>query len=74
MRSRKTSPEKIKAVREGIPLTQQQLADELGVDRTAVAKWESRTAGKAPSPANFKALCRVLKVKAHALYAESEAA
>jgi transcriptional regulator with XRE-family HTH domain len=35
------SPAGAKAIRLGVGVTQQQLADELGVDRVTVARWES---------------------------------
>lgn len=42
------TPAEIRARREALGLTQQQLADRLGVHRVAVARWES-TAGNRDS-------------------------
>lgn len=72
MRTRRTDPRRIQAAREDAALTQAQVAEQLNVDRTAVAKWESPTAGKAPSPINFKALCDLFGCEPSDLLAEAD--
>lgn len=59
---------KIKTLREKRKMLQQELADKLGVDRTAVTKWES--GATAPKTDMLPALAKVLKCKIEDLYKE----
>lgn len=52
--------QRIKALREERGISQEALAEALGVSRQAVAKWES--GASRPSTGNLLALCRVLEV------------
>lgn len=49
---------RIKERRRTLSVTQEQLASELGVSRTAVAKWESGE--KEPTLQNLTKLCKIL--------------
>lgn len=60
MRSLTVDGAKLRRARELAGLYQVDLANEIGVDRSAVAYWESGT--YQPSGPNFLALCRVLQV------------
>jgi transcriptional regulator with XRE-family HTH domain len=53
-------------------LTQKALADEIGVDRSAISHWESPKSTKEPSAPNFKALCRALNCRAADLLVRPE--
>jgi DNA-binding transcriptional regulator YiaG len=48
------SPNQIRAIRNSLNLTQQQLADRIGTQRHTVARWE--TGVNEPKGANLKAL------------------
>ena len=56
-------PERIKAWRTHAGLTQQQLADRIGVGRTTVVMWEK--ASKQPSARSFDKLVRILSGGSH---------
>lgn len=61
MRSAKVDGAAVKRARELAGFTQDQLAARLGVQRTAVALWES---GRfQPNAANFSGLCHTLNVR-----------
>lgn len=62
----------IKQWRELRGLTQEQLADRLGIARPTLANWESTDPRRQPTATNFKALCRVLRVKASELLVVSD--
>ncbi len=55
-----TIGEKLKAARNGAGLTQEQVAEALGVSRQAVSKWENGTAE--PSTSNLLALAKLYEV------------
>lgn len=55
----------IKATREMRGLTQEAVATKIGVDRSAIAHWE--TSKTQPNAENYRDLCKVLKVKPETL-------
>lgn len=57
----------IRQQRQFLGMTQNQLADSLGVDQTAVSSWERGT--KAPGPDRQLAIARVLGCDARVLFA-----
>ncbi|MBK1785104.1 helix-turn-helix transcriptional regulator [Prauserella cavernicola] len=67
MRSTSVDGTAIRRSRELAGFTQDELARKLSVDRSAVGHWEAGR--QSPSPGNFKALCRVLRVKRESLLA-----
>lgn len=67
MRTRKVIAFRIKEAREAAGLTQIELAEKVGVDRSAVAHWESDTSKAEPSAARFKQLVAALDVEAESL-------
>lgn len=56
-----TIAQRIRTARTGAGLTQAQMADALGVTRSACSQWES-PAGTTPQPAHISVLARVLGV------------
>lgn len=60
---------KLKAAREMAGYTQLELADEIGVSRSAVARWESDRIEDQPTGANFRALLATLNVRAEDILA-----
>jgi transcriptional regulator with XRE-family HTH domain len=60
MNEPKTTGQIIRERREALKLTQEDLAERLGVSRQAVSKWESDLS--APTSANLQELCRILDV------------
>ena len=63
--------EEIKRIREAKGISQATLAAELGVDRSAVAKWESAEA--APRADKIPAICRALDCKPNDLFSDKPA-
>lgn len=61
----------IKRLREAAGLTQGALAEMVGVDRTAVVKWESGSAF--PSSAKLPKIAEVLRCSISDLFAEEKA-
>lgn len=61
MKARRIDGTKLRHTRELAGLHQEDLAEKIGVDRSAVAYWESET--YQPGPPNFRALCRILRVR-----------
>ena len=51
---------RIKEARKRKPLTQQELADAIGVNRLAVHEWEKKENNKIPSVQNLVAICNTL--------------
>jgi transcriptional regulator with XRE-family HTH domain len=74
VRSVRVNKAAIRQARELAGFTQEQVAQRIGVDRSAVGFWESEKSPKQPRGANFKALCRVLKAKPSDLLAVSDEA
>ncbi|WP_027944237.1 helix-turn-helix transcriptional regulator [Amycolatopsis taiwanensis] len=72
MRSTTIDGRKVQQAREFAGLTQEGLGKKIGVDRSTVSFWESGT--KSPRGANFRALCKVLKVKPSDLVASNDQA
>lgn len=70
MRSLQVAGSKIRAARERACLTQGQLAELIGVDRTSVTKWEGGE--KSPRPQHFRALCEALGVSESTLTAVND--
>lgn len=62
---------KIKAARRALGLTQQQLAQQLGVKNTTISNWEKDL--NRPSPDMIEQLCGVLGLAPSALFGEKEA-
>lgn len=58
--------QKIKGLRKGLALNQQELADKIGIDRSNISLWERDLV--TPSPHNMKAVAEVLKVDASYFY------
>jgi len=54
------SPKQIKAIREALGLTQQQLADSIGADRVTVARWES---GRSTPTGAYRRALEALTIK-----------
>ena len=61
MRTTTVDGAKIANLRELAGMTQVELAAKLGLDRSAIAHWE--TGRKSPGAATFKRLCKALAVK-----------
>jgi transcriptional regulator with XRE-family HTH domain len=64
----------IQRARELAGLKQDEVATKIGVHRATVAGWESDKPANKPSAANFKALCKLLKVSQHELILVAEEA
>ena len=67
---RKSLGEAIKAQRARCNMTQELVAERLGVSRQAVSKWESGASD--PSTANLLALCKLFGISAEELLKEVE--
>lgn len=63
--------EGIKQKREALNITQKQLADRMGVERSTVAKWEAGAAF--PAAAKLPKLAEVLGCTVSELYAKAQA-
>ena len=60
----------IKQMREALEITQKQLADKMGVERSTVAKWEAGVA--CPAAAKLPKLAEVLGCSVADLFAKAE--
>ena len=60
--------ENLKAVRKANKMTQQQLADELGLGRPAIAKYE--TSDTLPKPRNIMKICEIFNLTFDELFSD----
>ena len=60
--------ENLKAVRKANKMTQQQLADELGLGRSAIAKYE--TSDTLPKPRNIMKICEIFNLTFDELFSD----
>ena len=60
--------ENLKAVRKANKMTQQQLADELGLGRPAIAKYE--TSDTLPKPRNIMKICKIFNLTFDELFSD----
>jgi transcriptional regulator with XRE-family HTH domain len=62
--------DQIRAARTRLGLTQRALADQVGVDKSAVAQWEGGGGGKGIRTQNLVEVARVLQIKPSSLLGE----
>lgn len=74
MRSTIINGPAVKLARELAGLTQEDVASRLKVHRATVAGWERASPINKPSGVNFKALCKLLKVRQRDLLLTTEEA